>query len=261
MKNKNLLPFSFLLAMLCGGLVVNAPAQDAASAPTASAQNADENKKMNMYVDLARLVLQAKDAEEGAKIINTILDRVAKLSPTEEDLQRNIKEITAVIAAAITVGNQPYAHELYQSLVAAASKISDSAATNLSLARAAAATGSAVTDNAKYVMNPADKVDALLHEEVIVAGKTPDQVLTMSEAHSLRNLYNEVVRRLMLQGYDIKLDFGEVFIELSGVMSGFAGDRPEPDPTPGTGIFTGGDIHVPTPDVPVKPSPTPVGLR
>ena len=96
MKNKNLLPFSVLLAMLCGGLVVNAPAQDAASAPTASAQNADENKKMNMYVDLARLVLQAKDAEEGAKIINTILDRVAKLSPTEEDLQRNIKEITAV---------------------------------------------------------------------------------------------------------------------------------------------------------------------
>lgn len=256
-----------LLAALSAGMAIPAVAQTASTADSATGSTASVGtEKIKKYVELARLVLSADSEEQGVKIIHTILDRISQRSETEEARRANIQEMTVVITAALTVSEKPYSESLYQELVKAASALSKNAAEGLSLARAAAATGSAVTDSAPYVSKPAEKVNALLREEVVEAGTNPGKVLAMKEAHSLRELYKEIVRRLKLSDYEIKLDLGEALMTANTILSGNEFQVSNPGVSGSTTLPA--DIHEPVvtppvvpPETPDRPSPTPTGLR
>ncbi|MGN0843941.1 MAG: hypothetical protein ACI4QT_01820 [Kiritimatiellia bacterium] len=255
-----------LFAALSAGMAIPSAAQATAEENTQPAKSTSaESDKIAKYVELARLVLSAESEEQGVKIIHTILDRISQRSKTEEARRANIQEMTVVITAALTVSEKPYSEALYQELIKAASKLTQSAAEGLSLARAAAATGSAVTDSASYVATPAGKVDALLREEVVEAGANPGKVLAMTEAHSLRELYKDIVRRLKLSDYEIKLDLGEAVMTATTILSGNEFQVSRPSVSGSTTLPS--EIHEPvippvTPPVtPDRPSPTPTGLR
>ncbi len=255
-----------LFAALSAGMAIPAVAQAVAEENAQPAKSTStESDKITKYVELARLVLSAETEEQGVKIIHTILDRVSQRSKTEDVRRANIQEMTVVITAALTVSEKPYSEALYQELIKAASKLTQNAAEGLSLARAAAATGSAVTDSAPYVAAPAEKVDALLREEVVEAGTNPGKVLAMTEAHSLRELYKDIVRRLKLSDYEIKLDLGEAVMTATTILSGNEFQVSNPSVSGSTTLPS--EIHEPvippvTPPVtPDRPSPTPTGLR